>query len=73
MTFPIRFPEYLYYHVLSTEGVQWAEKLIVTWALISRQKEGGTEQVEIVGYNPDTGIGGPWKMKIGDARVSKER
>ncbi|MBM4136626.1 MAG: FtsX-like permease family protein [Nitrospira sp.] len=63
-------PEYLYYHVLSTEGVQWAEKLIVTWGII-KQKEGGTEQVEVVGYNPDTGIGGPWKMKIGDSRAVK--
>jgi putative ABC transport system permease protein len=64
------FPEYLYYHVRSTEGVQWAEKLIVTWAII-KQKEGGTEQVEIVGYNPDNGIGGPWEMKAGDARTVK--
>ena len=64
------FPEYLYYHVRSTEGVQWAEKLIITWALI-KQKEGGTEQVEIVGYNPDTGIGGPWEMKVGDVRAVK--
>ena len=58
------FPEYLYYHVLATEGVQWAEKLIVNWGMI-KQKEGGLEQVEIVGFNPDTGIGGPWKMKEG--------
>lgn len=64
------FPEYLYYHVRSTEGVQWAEKLIVVWGLI-KQKEGGTEQVEIVGYNPDNGIGGPWEMKVGDARTVK--
>lgn len=64
------FPEYIYYHVISNEGVQWAEKLIIGWGII-KQKEGGTEQVEIVGYNPDTGIGGPWEMKIGDARAVK--
>lgn len=64
------FPEYIYYRVLSTEGVQWAEKLIIAWGLI-KQKEGGTEQVEIVGYNPDIGIGGPWKMKKGDIRAVK--
>ncbi len=58
------FPEYIYYHVLSAKGIQWAEKLIVAWGLI-KQKEGGIEQIEIVGYNPDTGIGGPWKMKAG--------
>jgi putative ABC transport system permease protein len=44
--------------------------LIVARGLI-KQKEGGTEQVEIVGYNPDTGIGGPWDMKIGDIRSVK--
>lgn len=64
------FPEYLYYHVLYTKGVQWAEKLIVMWAII-KQKEGGTEQIEIVGYNPDTGIGGPWEMKVGDTKAVK--
>ena len=58
------FPEYLSNQVRSEAGVQWAEKLIVTWGLI-KQKEGGTEQVEIVGFNPDTGIGGPWDMKAG--------
>jgi putative ABC transport system permease protein len=63
-------PEYLYYHVLATEGVQWAENLIITWGVI-KQKGGGTEQVEIVGYNPDTGIGGPWKMKAGSAGAVK--
>ena len=58
------FPEYIYDHVLSTEGVQSAEKLIVAWGLI-KQQQGGTEQVEIIGFNPDSGIGGPWKMKEG--------
>jgi|LGVE01.1.fsa_nt_gb putative ABC transport system permease protein len=63
------FPEYIYYQILSEEGVDWAEKLIVAWGVI-RQQEGGTEQVEIVGFNPDTGVGGPWEMAGGDsARV----
>jgi putative ABC transport system permease protein len=58
------FPEYLYHKALSTEGVAWAENLIITWGII-KQKEGGTEQVEIIGFNPDSGIGGPWQMQIG--------
>jgi putative ABC transport system permease protein len=58
------FPEYLYYHVLSTEGVDWAEKLIIAWGII-KHKDGGTEQVEVLGFNPDTGVGGPWKMHSG--------
>lgn len=63
-------PEYLYYQVLSRKNVAWAEKLIVTWGLI-RQKEGGLEQVEIVGFNPDSMIGGPWKMRSGNPRDVK--
>jgi putative ABC transport system permease protein len=58
-------PEYLHYQALSTEGVEWAEKLIIAWGII-KQKEGGTEQVEIIGFNPDTGIGGPWRMSAGE-------
>ncbi len=59
------FPENKISKVLATEGVKSAEKLIVVWSVI-KQKEGGTEQIEIVGYNPNTGIGGPWKMKKGN-------
>lgn len=61
------FPEFIYNQVLSETDVESAEKLIVAWALI-KQKEGGTEQIEIVGYNPERGVGGPWEMKIGDTR-----
>lgn len=64
------FPEYIFNQVRSEEGVIWADKLIVTWGLI-KQKEGGTEQVEIVGFNPDTGIGGPWEMRDGAAGAVK--
>jgi len=64
------FPEYKINRVLATEGIKDAEKLIVVWGII-KQQEGGTEQVEIVGYNPDTGIGGPWKMKTGHFRDVK--
>ncbi len=58
------FPEQKIYKVLSVEGVKDAEKLIVIWGIV-RLREGGTDQVEIVGYNPDTGVGGPWYMKEG--------
>lgn len=64
------FPERKINQVLAAEGVKDAEKLIVTWGVI-KQKQGGTEQVEIVGYNPDTGIGGPWKMKTGHFKEVK--
>ncbi|RQW83473.1 MAG: FtsX-like permease family protein [Geobacter sp.] len=64
------FPDPIYHQVLSDPDIQWAEKLIVAWGVI-RQKEGGTEQVEIVGFNPDTGVGGPWDMLEGNARNVK--
>ncbi len=64
------FPERKINQVLAAEGIKDAEKLIVTWGVI-KQKQGGTEQVEIIGYNPDTGIGGPWKMKTGHFRDVK--
>ncbi len=64
------FPEYIYQQVLSVEGVQRAEKLIIAWSMI-KQEEGGMEQIEMVGYDPDTGVGGPWKMKVGDRRDVK--
>ncbi len=63
-------PEYLYYQVLATSGVQWAEKLVVAWHII-KQKDGGREQVEIVGFNPDTGVGGPWNLRSGDIHMLK--
>ncbi|MBI4688259.1 MAG: FtsX-like permease family protein [Nitrospirae bacterium] len=68
--FSMPFPELKINRVLTAEGVKNAEKLIVTWGVI-KQPQGGTEQVEIVGYNPDTGIGGPWEMKAGDVRDVK--
>jgi putative ABC transport system permease protein len=46
------------------QGVARTEKLILTWGN-TKTPEGGSENVEIVGYNPDTGIGGPWNMKEG--------
>ncbi len=64
------FPEYISDQALSVPGVQWAEKLIIGWSLM-RQKEGGMEQVEIIGYSPTSGVGGPWKMKVGDSRDVK--
>jgi putative ABC transport system permease protein len=68
--FSQEFPEYLYHHALSTEGVDKVDKLIIGWGVI-KQKEGGTEQVEIVGFNPDTGVGGPWDMVEGSPSAVK--
>lgn len=57
-------PEYYHQQALSTEGVAWAENLVMAWGII-KQKQGGAEQVELIGFNPDTGVGGPWQMQSG--------
>lgn len=58
------FPERKINIVRSTEGVEFAEKLIFAWGMM-KLIDGGTEQIEIIGYNPNSGIGAPWKMKKG--------
>jgi putative ABC transport system permease protein len=50
---------------LRVKGVASGEKLMFGWSTI-RNPDGGSEQVEIIGFNPDTGIGGPWVMREGD-------
>jgi putative ABC transport system permease protein len=44
--------------------VLWVEKIAQTWGLL-KLKSGGTESLQIIGFNPENGIGGPWKMKEG--------
>lgn len=56
--------------VQRVHGVATAEKLILAWG-VTKNPDGGSEQVEIVGYDPDTGIGGPWRMKEGAAHDVK--
>jgi putative ABC transport system permease protein len=68
--FSQQFPDYIYNHTISDPDIQSADKLIVAWGVI-RQNEGGTEQIEVVGFNPDTGVGGPWEMMEGDPRRLK--
>lgn len=68
--FSLPFPERKVNKVREVPGVLWAEKLILGWALF-KKKDGGTENVEMIGYNPDTGVGGPWAMQEGSPRDVK--
>lgn len=68
--FALPFTERKINKVKEVPGVQWAEKLILGWALL-KKKDGGTENVEVIGFNPDTGIGGPWRMKEGTIQDAK--
>ena len=44
--------------------ILWTEKLILSFGYLKLQN-GTVEQVQVIGYNPDTGIGGPWSMVSG--------
>lgn len=59
--FSLPFPEHRENKAKAVEGVAWAENLILVWSLI-KLEDGGSENVELVGFNPDTGVGGPWDM-----------
>lgn len=45
--------------------VEWVERYIQTWGLM-KLANGATERIQIMGFNPETGVGGPWKMKEGN-------
>ena len=66
--FPI--PERRLYQVRSDPGILTAEKYIVgqvNW----KKPDGGQETVEVVGFDPDTGLGGPWNVVAGRLRDLK--
>ena len=44
--------------------VQWAEKILLNYGFI-KLANGGREQVQFIGYNPDSGVGGPWNLVEG--------
>lgn len=57
-------PERKVNQVLRVQGVASAEKLMLGWGII-KNPDGGSEQVEVIGYDPDVGIGVPWAMREG--------
>jgi putative ABC transport system permease protein len=66
------YSERKYYQVLATPGVALAEKYIVRFSEWKRP-DGGVESIEIVGFNPDAGVGGPWNIvagKVEDLRMT---
>lgn len=64
------FSERKLYQARGVPGVEWAEKYIVQFARLKRS-DGGEEGVGIIGFNPDTGIGGPWHLTEGKVRDLK--
>jgi putative ABC transport system permease protein len=62
--FALPFPEERINQVRAVPGVLWTEKIILTYGFI-KLPNGGQDQIQIVGFNPDSGIGGPWTMQVG--------
>lgn len=62
--FAMSFPANRINAVRALPQVEWAEKILLNYAFI-KLADGGREQVEFIGYDPDTGVGGPWDMLEG--------
>ncbi|MCF6291717.1 MAG: ABC transporter permease [Desulfobacterales bacterium] len=68
--FSMPFPEHRENQARAVPGVAWTRKLILVWSMM-KIKGGGSENVEMVGFDPESGIGGPWEMVKGDIRDVK--
>ncbi len=58
------FSERKLYQVLATPGVAHADKFIVRFSNW-KTPQGAQEGIQIVGFNPYTGVGGPWNVVEG--------
>jgi putative ABC transport system permease protein len=65
------FSERKYYQVLATPGVASAEKYLQAFAVWKRS-DGRTENVQVIGFNPETGVGGPWNLVEGSIHDVKQ-
>lgn len=68
--FSLPFAERKLNKVRETTGIAWADRLILTWATM-RRADGGSENIELVGFNPETGVGGPWALDEGSLQDVK--
>jgi putative ABC transport system permease protein len=64
----VAFSESKLYQVLEIEGVERAEKQIVTLGAQSKKPDGSDEGVTLVGFDLNGGMGGAWNIVEGDAR-----
>jgi putative ABC transport system permease protein len=64
------FSERKFYEVLSTPGVQQAEKYMQNFANW-KKPEGGIENIQIIGFHPGSGLGEPWNIVQGDVQDVK--
>lgn len=59
--FGLPFPAERVHRVRALADVRSADKLLVSWGFI-KLANGGREQAQMIGFDPDTGIGRPWAM-----------
>src|SRR5262245_27061129 len=58
------FPEQRINRVSAFDEVLWAKKLILTWGFL-KLANGAQEQIQIIGFDPSSGVGGPWQLSEG--------
>jgi putative ABC transport system permease protein len=61
------FPERRVNKVRALQDVLWAKPILLIWGFL-KLSNGAQEQVEIIGYDPVSLIGGPWEMEAGNPR-----
>ena len=59
------FSERKLYQILGTPGVANATKYLVQY-IIWKREDGGTENIQIVGFDPSSKLGGPWNVIEGN-------
>lgn len=62
-----KMPERKRYDILAEPDVAHADRYLVDFVAWQRA-DGGREPVLVVGYDPDTGLGGPWDIVAGRAQ-----
>lgn len=66
------FPLRKLYKIRALPEVEWAEEIVMSWGLM-KLPSGATESVQIIGFNLDTGVGGPWAMAEGSIQDLRGR
>ena len=64
--FALPFPAERINRMRAFPQIQRAGKILLSWGYL-KLANGGREQVQIIGFDPDTGIGAPWVMLEGRA------
>jgi putative ABC transport system permease protein len=65
------FSERKFYQVLSTPGVERAEKYMQAFARWKRP-DGSVENVQVIGFHPGSGLGEPWNVVQGSVADLKQ-